>query len=71
MGNVPMAREIWGYVEHPLHCALLASHQCKEMSKHISWGQEEANRHATDPAPHAEGRARLSEGWVPVRARDR
>ena len=30
-----------------------------------------ANRHATDPAPHAEGRARLSEGWVPVRARDR
>ena len=48
MGNVPMAREIWGYGEHPLHCALLASHQCKEMSKHISWGQDEALKSAAE-----------------------
>ena len=48
MGNVSMAREIWGYVEHPLHCALLASHQCKEMSEHISWGQDEAKKSAAE-----------------------
>ena len=44
MGDVQMARELWGYVDHPLHCALLASNLLKEMTRVISWGQEEAKR---------------------------
>mmetsp|Transcript_302 Transcript_302/g.686 ORF Transcript_302/g.686 Transcript_302/m.686 type:complete len:1370 (-) Transcript_302:267-4376(-) len=48
MGNSSLARELWGYVEHPLHCALLASHQCKEMANNISWGQEETRKSAAE-----------------------
>lgn len=48
MGNVPLARTIWAHVDNPLHCALLASHIFRTMSKKITWGKHEVSGYAAE-----------------------
>ena len=42
MGDAVLARELWARVDHPLHCALLAAHLLRRLSKVITAGQAEA-----------------------------
>ena len=42
MGDVRLARELWSHVDHPLHCALLASHVLRIIASRSSAARVEA-----------------------------
>ena len=48
MGDVRLARELWTYVEHPLHCALIASHVLNVIASRASAAKIEARAAAAE-----------------------
>ena len=55
MGDVKLARELWVHVDHPLHCALLASNLLHTLSRVITAGQQEAQAAAEEIESWATG----------------
>ena len=48
MGDVRLARELWSHVEHPLHCALLASRALRVIHASSSAGRSECIQAAAE-----------------------
>ena len=55
MGDVRLARELWAYVEHPLHCALIASHVLNVIASRASAAKIEARAAAAEIEAWATG----------------
>ena len=55
MGDVRLARELWTYVEHPLHCALIASHVLNVIASRASAAKIEARTAAAEIEAWATG----------------